>query len=150
MVPQQIDWRVQCGSGSCLSPLLFITVLEAFSQEFCNGCPWENLYVIHLVIITESQEELQEKLILWKNNIERKGLLVNMGKAKIPISSGDLCALEIRQRPLCHGSQGRQHKLPFSVLVIQLASPEMQTVSLALWILISASCVNGVLGWPDQ
>ena len=42
--------------GSCLSPLLFITVLEALSQEFCTGYIWEKLYVDHLVIIFDSLE----------------------------------------------------------------------------------------------
>ena len=45
-------------------------VLEALSQEFCTGRPWENLYADDLVIISESLEELQEKLILWKTTME--------------------------------------------------------------------------------
>ena len=44
--------------GSVLSPLLFIIILEALSQEFCTGHPWEILYADDLVIITESLEEI--------------------------------------------------------------------------------------------
>ena len=44
------------------------------------------LYADDLVIITESLEELQEKLVLWKTNVEGKGLRVNMGKTKVLIS----------------------------------------------------------------
>ena len=52
----------------------------------------ESLYADDPVIITESLEELQEKLILWKTNMERKGLWVNMGKTKVLISGpGSLC-----------------------------------------------------------
>ena len=44
--------------GSVLSPLLFIMVLEALSQEFRTGCLWEFLYVDDLVIIAKSVDEL--------------------------------------------------------------------------------------------
>ena len=47
--------------GSVLSPLLFIIVMEALSQEFRTGCPWELLYADDLVIVAESLEELTEK-----------------------------------------------------------------------------------------
>ena len=58
--------KVSVHKGSSLIPLLFITVLKAFSQEFCIGCPWENLNADDLVIIFELLEKLQEKLILSK------------------------------------------------------------------------------------
>ena len=70
--------------GSCLSPLLFITLLEGLSHEFRTRCPWENLCADDLIIITLG--ELQEKLILWKTNMEGKGLRVNISKAKLLIS----------------------------------------------------------------
>ena len=81
------EFSVELGvhQGSCLIPLLFITVLEALSQEFRTGCPWENLYAEDLAIITESLEELQQKLILWKTNMEGKGFRVNMGNINILI-----------------------------------------------------------------
>ena len=72
--------------GSVLSPLLFIMVLEALSQEFRTGCPWELLYADDLVIIANSMEELLEKLKIWKKGMEEKGLRVNMGKTKIMVS----------------------------------------------------------------
>ena len=50
--------------GSCLSPLLFIMVVEAISQEFQTEYTWENMYAGDLVIITESLEEMHQKLIL--------------------------------------------------------------------------------------
>ena len=69
-----------------LSPLLFIMVLEALSQEFRVGCPWELLYADDLVLIAESMEELVEKFNTWKEGIESKGLKVNMGKTKVMVS----------------------------------------------------------------
>ena len=80
---EEFSVKVGVHQGFCLSPLLFIMVLEALSQEFRTECPWENLYGDDLVIITESLEELQQKLILWKTNMERKGLRVNMGKTNV-------------------------------------------------------------------
>ena len=44
---------VRMHQGSVLSPLLFVIVMEALSQEFRASCPWE-LYVIDLVIIAKS------------------------------------------------------------------------------------------------
>jgi exonuclease III len=79
--------------GSVLSPLLFIIVLEALSQEFRTGCPWELLYADDLVIIAESLEELIIKIDKWKNGMEKKGLRVNMAKTKVLISGPDLDAL---------------------------------------------------------
>ena len=91
---EEFSVKVGVHQGSCLSPLLFITVLEALSQEFRTGCPWENLYADDLVIISESLEELQQKLFLWKTNMEEKGLRVNMGKTKVLISGPNLDVLQ--------------------------------------------------------
>ena len=69
--------------GSVLSPLLFIIVMEALSNEFRTGCPCELQYADDLVIIAETHEDLLHKLSLWKQGIESKGLRVNTAKTKI-------------------------------------------------------------------
>ena len=51
---EEFEVKVGVHQGSVLSPLLFIVVLEALSQNFRAGVPWENLYVDDLVIISES------------------------------------------------------------------------------------------------
>ena len=78
------DFPVNVGvhQGSVLSPLLFIIVMEALSRDFRSGCPWELLYADDLANIADSAEELQRKLLLWKNGIEAKGLRVNLNKTK--------------------------------------------------------------------
>lgn len=53
------------------------------SQEYRLGCPWELLYADDLVISANSIVELTERLKLWKDNLEEKGLRVNMKKTKI-------------------------------------------------------------------
>ena len=74
--------------GSVLSPLLFIIVMEALSQEFQTGCPWELLYADDLVLVAESIEELTRKFSLWKQGLEGKGLRVNLGKTKVMVIPG--------------------------------------------------------------
>ena len=80
--------------GSVLSPLLFITVLEALSRGFPTGCPWELLYADDLIISAGSKEELLVKVKTWKTEMEKKGLRVNMGKTKIMESGINLDVLK--------------------------------------------------------
>ena len=54
-----------------------------------------------LVIITESLEELQEKLILWKTNMEGEGRRVNMGKTKVLLSGHGLDVLQMFVKDPC-------------------------------------------------
>ena len=80
-----------------------------------------------LVIITESLEELQKKLIPWKTIMERKG---QHGQNQGPdIWAGAWCASEVWQRPLCHMSQGRQHKLHFLWWLFQLGPQKCSGIS---------------------
>ena len=71
--------KVGVHQGSVLSPLLFIIVLEALSQEFRVGLPWELLYAGDLVLLAESEENLMTKLKEWRQGFEEKGLRVNFG-----------------------------------------------------------------------
>ena len=47
-----------------LSPLLFITVIEALSREFKVGCPWELLYTDDLVPKADTLEDLKKDLTI--------------------------------------------------------------------------------------
>ena len=87
--------------GSVLSPLLFIIVLEALSREFRTGCPWELLYADDLMISAESMEELLVKLKTWKTEMEKKDLIVNIGKTKIMVSGMDLDLLKKSGKDPC-------------------------------------------------
>ena len=80
--------------GSVLSPLLFIIVLEALSREFRTGCLWELLYADDLMISAGSKEELLEKVKIWKTEMEKKGLGMNIGKTKIMESGINLDVLK--------------------------------------------------------
>jgi len=67
--------------GSALSPLLFVIVTEAISREFR-----ELLYADDLAVIAETEEELVTRLNEWNDNLESKGMRVNMNKTKVMIS----------------------------------------------------------------
>ena len=60
--------------------MVFIIVLEVLSREFRTSCPWELLYANDLRLIAKILDLLMEKFKLWKDNMENKGLHVNMGK----------------------------------------------------------------------
>lgn len=76
--------------GSVLSPLLFVMVLEALSQEFRTACPWVLLYIDDLVIIDKSVEELCCTVTSWKINLENEGLRVKMKKTKVMFSGQNI------------------------------------------------------------
>ena len=65
----EFDVQVGVHQGSVLSPLLFIIVIEALSQEFRTSTPWELLYADDLVIAAESLDVLLRKLSLWKDHL---------------------------------------------------------------------------------
>ena len=48
--------------------------------------PWELLYSDDLAVIAETEEELIKRLNEWKDNVESKGMRVNMNKTKVMIS----------------------------------------------------------------
>jgi hypothetical protein len=80
---EEFEVKVGVHQGSVLSPLLFIIVLEALSNSFRCGLPWELLYADDLVLIAESEKSLLEKISKWKAGLEAKGLKVNIGKTKV-------------------------------------------------------------------
>ena len=92
--------KVGMHQGSALSPLLFAIVMEAISREFRVALPGELLYADDLVVIAETEEDLIKRLHEWKNNVENRGMRVNMNKTKVMISGE-------RQKPVqkaarCH------------------------------------------------
>jgi len=60
--------------------------MEAISREFRVALPWELLYTDDLAVIAETEEELIKRLSEWKDNVESKGMTVNMNKTNVMIS----------------------------------------------------------------
>jgi len=53
-------------------------VIEAISRELRVALPWELLYADDLVVIAETEDVLIKRLNEWKDNVENRGVRVNM------------------------------------------------------------------------
>jgi len=82
---KSFEVKVGMHQGSALCPLLFVIVMEAISK-FRVALGWELLYGDDLAVIGESEEELIKRLNEWKENVESKGMRVNMNKTNVMIS----------------------------------------------------------------
>jgi hypothetical protein len=87
---EEFGVRVGVHQGSVLSPLLFIIVLEALSREFGRSVPWEDLYADDLAIVADTLEKLVERVKIWKEEMEKKGLRMNPRKTKFLICGKEL------------------------------------------------------------
>ncbi|XP_068246599.1 ileal sodium/bile acid cotransporter-like [Palaemon carinicauda] len=83
---QAFPVKVGFHQGSALSPFLFLVIIDTLTYELSiREELWELIFADDLIIITNSEEELQEMLLAWKRSLERKGLKVNIGKTEIVI-----------------------------------------------------------------
>lgn len=76
--------------GSALSPVLLLIVLDTITMDVRdNDDLWEVLFADDLVIIVAMEEELQERYLVWKSSLERKGMKVNTQKTAVKVSSNE-------------------------------------------------------------
>ena len=74
--------------GSALSPFLFLIVIDTLTRELRNHHElWELLFADDLVIVADTEQELQERFLAWKGSLEGKGLKVNISKTEVMVSS---------------------------------------------------------------
>ena len=66
--------------------MLFVIVMEAISREFRVALPLELLYADDLIVIRETEEELIKRRNERKDNVESKGIRVNVNKTNVMIS----------------------------------------------------------------
>ena len=59
---ESFEVKVEVHPVSKLSPLHFVTVLDALSKEIRRGRPWEMLYADDLVISLDAEKSLQENV----------------------------------------------------------------------------------------
>jgi len=59
-----------------------VTVIESLSREFRVTIPWELLYADDLAVIAETEDDLIKRLNEWKDNMENRGMRVNMNTRK--------------------------------------------------------------------
>ena len=118
--------------GSALSPLLFVIVMEAISREFRVALPWELLYADDLTVIAETEEELIKRLNEWNDNVESKGIRVNMNKTKVKEISGE--RQKVRQKAI---------RWPCGVCSKGVGSNSIQCSSCQKWVLKKCSGIKG-------
>ena len=75
--------KVGMHQHSALSPLLFLMVMVVLSREFRVVLPWELLFADDLVMMAETEDDLLKRLNEWKDNVENRGMRVNMNKTKV-------------------------------------------------------------------
>lgn len=66
--------------GSALSPLLFITCMDAATADLQTPHPWSLLYVDDVFLAGNEQQELQDRTQRWKDCLDQNGLRLNIEK----------------------------------------------------------------------
>jgi len=117
--------------GSALSPLLFVIIMEALSGEFSVALPWEMLYTDDLFMIAETEDALIKRLNERKDNVENKGMRVNMNKTKIMISGEQQ---KVTQKAV---------KWPCNVCGRGLGNNSIQSTSCHKWVHRKCSGIKG-------
>ena len=74
---------------SVLSPLLFAIVVDVITKNARRGVVNELLYADDLVLMSETTEELKERLWNSKDALESKGIKVNTRKTKVMVSGSE-------------------------------------------------------------
>lgn len=90
--------KVDCVCNNMFSVDIVLQILvfmEAFSQDFPSGCPWELLNADDLAIVTESLEEVKNKLLTWKLKFFEKSRKVNASTTKVLISDWRLNTIKV-------------------------------------------------------
>jgi len=93
--------------------------------------PWELLYADDLVVIAETKEDLIKRLNEWKNNVENRGIRINMNKTKVMVSGE-------RQKPLQKAA-----KWPCGVCGRGVGSNSIQSTSCNKWVHKKCSGIKG-------
>ncbi len=79
--------RVGVHQGSCLSPLLFIIVMDAVSEHIGREVPWDMLYADDLALAEQTETGMQNRFGDWQRTLECKGLKVNINKTETMVCS---------------------------------------------------------------
>ncbi|KAK3519647.1 hypothetical protein QTP86_002962, partial [Hemibagrus guttatus] len=83
-VGQTEEFNVEVGlhQGSALSPFLFAIVMDQLSEEVRQESPWTMMFADDIVICSESREQVEENLEMWRFALERRGMKVSHSKTE--------------------------------------------------------------------
>ncbi|KAK3572128.1 hypothetical protein QTP86_022206 [Hemibagrus guttatus] len=81
---QTEEFNVEVGlhQGSALSPFLFAIVMDQLSEEVRQESPWTMMFADDIVICSESREQVEENLEMWRFALERRGMKVSHSKTE--------------------------------------------------------------------
>jgi len=79
---ESFEIKVGVHQGSCLSPLLFIIVMDAISDGVRAVLPWDILYADDLVIGAETPTDMQTRFTAWQDRLEGRGFKINASKTE--------------------------------------------------------------------
>ena len=79
------DFSVRVGvhQGSALSPYLFSLILDEITKDIQGELPWCMMFADDVVLVGESPEELGERLEVWREALEGKGLRISRSKTEV-------------------------------------------------------------------
>jgi len=106
--------------------------MEAISREFRVALSWELLYADDLAVIAETEEELIKRLNEWKDNVESRGIRVNMNKTKDKVISGE-----------CQKLWQKTVRWPCGVCSKGVGSNSLQCTSCQKWVHKKCSGIKG-------
>jgi len=121
--------KVGMHQRSALSPLPFVIVMEVFSREFRVTLPRELLYTDDLVVIAQTGDDLIKRLNEWKDNVENRGIRVNMNKTGVVISGKWQKVMQKAVRwpcGVCDRGMGNTLCLKKNVLTLKRYSSKLQ------------------------
>ncbi|XP_071740870.1 uncharacterized protein [Rutidosis leptorrhynchoides] len=72
--------------GSALSHFLFALILDELSQGIHDSIPWCLIFADDIVLVSETKDELNRKLELWREVLERNGLRISRQKTEYLMS----------------------------------------------------------------
>ena len=81
---------------SALSSFLFVVVLDVLTAEIRDRDRWELLLADDLVIIADTQEEMQTRVLQWQESLQKGGLKVNAKKSEVMVSSKVRSDVQVR------------------------------------------------------
>ena len=78
------DFPIKIGlhQGSVLSPYLFALVMDEITRDIQWDISWCMLFADDVVLVDESQTEVNQKLELWQEILESKGFRLSRTKTE--------------------------------------------------------------------
>ena len=74
--------KIGLHQGSALSPYLFALVMDEVTRNIQRDIPWCMLFVDDVVLVDESQAEVNRKLELWRQILESIGFRLSRNKTE--------------------------------------------------------------------